>query len=253
MCSTLAEGLKAHVLTVVLRDDVVARLTPQSVRKLMKEVLAFQQRGMAFDQLEQDWGDLVRRAGQIWGPRFRKPTSARSEENKENEEIEGEGDGEKEKEGGRESVVDSEDAEAEDDYVSVEEHDIADLWLPGRVLHIYAHRGRYLPSLVSRSFPTLRSIQVRSRASVARMRQTWISSLAQGGDMFNIKLPAIIYLIVCCSPISCTPSHAHPHHTSHITHRTVLRKYVYRPRYQAYLQRTARSPFRPDTADTICG
>ena len=52
-----------------------------------------------------------------------------------------------------------------------------------------------------------------SRSSILRMRQTRISSPAQGG-----VLQLIGYLIVCCSPLSRTPSHQHPlitHHTSH--------------------------------------
>ena len=43
-----------------------------------------------------------------------------------------------------------------------------------------------------------------SRADAARMRQTWISSPAQGGD--------ILPLLLCshCSPVSHTPPHPYP-------------------------------------------
>ena len=45
-----------------------------------------------------------------------------------------------------------------------------------------------------------------SRASVARERHTWLSSLVKGG----FPLPLNNALIVCCFPLSRTPSHPHP-------------------------------------------
>ena len=53
------------------------------------------------------------------------------------------------------------------------------------------------------------------------MRQTWISSPDQGGDIKGCRSP--VFLIVCCSPLSSTPSYPHPlitHHKPHTTHDT---------------------------------
>ena len=68
------------------------------------------------------------------------------------------------------------------------------------------------------------------RAGVARMRHSWLSSPAQGGDIGSCF--PIVLLIVCCSPLSRTQSHPRPlitHHThthtpthSHIHHRAIL-------------------------------
>jgi len=46
-----------------------------------------------------------------------------------------------------------------------------------------------------------------SRASAARMRQIRLSSPDQGGDMCTTT--STDFLIVCCSPLSRTPPHAH--------------------------------------------
>ena len=45
-----------------------------------------------------------------------------------------------------------------DDEVVVEEEELAQLWLPGRVLHIYIHNGQCMAAEVSRNFPDLRTI-----------------------------------------------------------------------------------------------
>ena len=50
---------------------------------------------------------------------------------------------------------------------------------------------------------------------VARMRQIWIFSPAQGG-IYVLEYCYNCLLIVCCSPLSRTPSHPHPFITHHI-------------------------------------
>lgn len=37
---------------------------------------------------------------------------------------------------------------------------VAKLWLPGRIMHIYMHRGVYRIAEVPRSFPSLRRIEI---------------------------------------------------------------------------------------------
>lgn len=60
--------------------------------------------------------------------------------------------------------IDGEEEGAEEEFVLVEAEGDAllDLWLPGRVLHLYAHYGQCNASIVSRSYPPLRSIQVQT-------------------------------------------------------------------------------------------
>jgi hypothetical protein len=57
---------------------------------------------------------------------------------------------------------DSVDSKSSDDssLVIVEDDEVPELWLPGRIFHIYSHRGQYKISQVSRAFPSLRQIQV---------------------------------------------------------------------------------------------
>ena len=60
-----------------------------------------------------------------------------------------------------------------------------------------------------------------SRVDVARMRQIWLSSPDQGGNMVNFTFIGhkSVFLIVCCSPLSRTPSRPQQLIT-HTTHHT---------------------------------
>ena len=60
-----------------------------------------------------------------------------------------------------------------------------------------------------------------SRAVVTRMRQTRLSSPDQGiwGYKVNFDDLSVFVLIVCCSPLSRTPSHPHPFITHITSHR----------------------------------
>ncbi len=46
------------------------------------------------------------------------------------------------------------------DMVLVDEEALSDLWVPGRIVHIYMHRGQYHASEVTRTFPDIRKIEV---------------------------------------------------------------------------------------------
>jgi len=152
---TLADQLKTCVTSVVLRDDAVSRFTPQSMRDMLRSLIA--SRSIVNSYLEQDWKDVVRRVTGWWTPRYRKipqlsaagckppapldplgtrfTTAAAKEEGEE---------------------------EGEEEFVLVEADVLLDLWLPGRVMHIYTHYGQCRASIVSRSYPPLRSIQVQT-------------------------------------------------------------------------------------------
>jgi hypothetical protein len=50
----------------------------------------------------------------------------------------------------------------EEDGVLVEEEILPELWLPGRIIHIYINRGQYHAAEVERTFPELRRIELQS-------------------------------------------------------------------------------------------
>ncbi len=54
--------------------------------------------------------------------------------------VDGGSDYKRDKESGGEANQD----DTQEGYVRVKEHQIAELWIPGRVLHLYAHRGRFV-------------------------------------------------------------------------------------------------------------
>jgi len=144
--STIADELRDRVTSVVLHDDVICRLTPQSIRALMKELIVF--REQVFHHLQQDWRDSIKRAMSLWSPRVRgvplntndnlmsptSPTDAASA-----------------------ASISSSLAEA---LVIVDEEKIADLYIPGRILHIYSYKGQYKLCYVDKKFSTLRKIEL---------------------------------------------------------------------------------------------
>ena len=135
--ASIADSLRGRVVNIVLHDDVISRITPQSIRGLMKEILVF--RSQVFRHLEQDWADVIARASSLWTPRWRGEPA-----------------------GGGATCGDEAPSPigSSDDAVMVDEEQIAQLWLPGRVVHLYSHRGCYRAAEVPRSFPSLRRIEV---------------------------------------------------------------------------------------------
>ena len=97
--------------------------------------------------------------------------------------IEGEGEGEVE--------GDSNEGSAEGHVVIQDEERgewIPSLWLPGRILHIYAHTGRYKIASVSRSLPTLRKIEVQGNIFTDHVGQTIFDALLEVNKLQIIKL-----------------------------------------------------------------
>lgn len=135
--------------------------------------------------MQQDWNDAISRAAGLWTPRFReggsitvktqqgentsdgKPLCEREIDGKfERSSAQpiknGDGDGGGEGEGGGEGGggEDEDEAGGGGDCVLVNEHDVLQLWLPGRIIHIFSRRGIYDASVVLRDFPDLRRIAV---------------------------------------------------------------------------------------------
>lgn len=119
----------------------------------MKELLKF--RSQVFFHMEQDWGDIMERAGSIWSPRWREihSNSNNSRSIISNHKVERGGEYSP-------SKLEEHSSDWNNSLVIVAEEKIADLWVPGRIAHIYSHCGRYHAKIVKRDMPTLRQIEV---------------------------------------------------------------------------------------------
>lgn len=174
-CPSCVDGvtsdiLRNFVLNVVNHDDVISRITPHSIRILMSELMLF--REQVFKHLQQDWSDVMARAYSLWSPRWRKTHSRQDQHhaasNAANPSLKSLTNGTTASGGTSATSVkltttaDSPlyDSEVNNSMVVVEQEDLPELWLPGRIVHIYLHKGQYHAAEVSRTFPDLRRIEV---------------------------------------------------------------------------------------------
>ena len=149
--SSVAEELKTRVTSWVLHDDIISRLTPKSIRILMKELIVF--REQVFRHLEQDWSDVIARASALWTPRWREHRNI-SNATKTTDDILSTTMHQ------NNSQKNAESESPDSSLVFVDEDEVKDLWLPGKIIHIYSHRGQYKAAEVPREFDTLRKIEV---------------------------------------------------------------------------------------------
>jgi len=152
----------------------------------MRELMVF--RSQVFRHLQQDWYDVLNRAGGLWSPKWREifpschvrsdvvpPVDENQIKNNESDNahiytlepiksiIYSE-----EMKGNNCIDITCEEFDQGDDVedepmssiVEVEEDELPELWIPGRVLYIYSHRGQYKAALVDRRYPPLRRIEV---------------------------------------------------------------------------------------------
>jgi hypothetical protein len=141
----------------------------------MRELMVF--REQMFQHLQQEWVDVLRRAAGLWTPRWRQVTAAVPVTNPaalraspsipiakvELVEVTIDPSGgvagvRKQGEIPGEASPAQAGGAAEAASVMVEEEQLAQLWLPGRVMHIYICNGQCFASEVSRNFPDLRVI-----------------------------------------------------------------------------------------------
>jgi len=106
-------------------------------RLLLRELVVFREE--MFQHLQQEWSDILTRASSLWSPRSRNS----KESNLSQQDM-----------SSKSSAATSSDKAT----VIVEEEALTQLWIPGRIIHIYRHRGRYCASEVSRDFSELRTI-----------------------------------------------------------------------------------------------
>lgn len=149
-------NMKEFVTCVVLHDDIVSRITPQSIRKLLREMALF--RSQIFHHLEQDFNDVLKRSEKLWAPLYRESTLNSNNEN--------------ENSGNLlinfpasvsfPSIDPKRLVDSEEDYVDLgdEDNQLVSLFIPGKIIHIYFYRGQYRASEVSCNFPSLRRIDL---------------------------------------------------------------------------------------------
>ena len=127
-------------------------------RQLMRELMIFSKH--VFEHLKQDWTDVIERAGNLWSPRWREVYPNQrvisddnylliENHNNELNEIEISTSTTTEK-----LPLDRDEGEL------IEEEQLLDIYIPGRIMHIYAHRGRYKAMIVNKNFTTLRKIEI---------------------------------------------------------------------------------------------
>lgn len=157
----------------------------------MRELLVFRQQ--VFRHLRQDWTDVIARARDLWSPKSRTRdcyTGVESQvafgasadpSSSSNSGSTSTGC----KSTGTPSPPSSPPAAADSDDVPVvvEDQDrgewIPSLWLPGRVLHLYSHAGRYKAAKVSRALPTLRKIEIQGNIFTDHASQTIFDALLE--------------------------------------------------------------------------
>ena len=70
-----------------------------------------------------------------------------------------------------------------DDVAVVEDEErdewIPSLWLPGKIMHIYSHSGRYKVAKVPRTLSTLRKIEVQGNIFTDHVSQTIFDALLE--------------------------------------------------------------------------
>lgn len=162
-------------------------------RLLMRELMVF--REQMFQHLHQEWVDVLRRASGLWTPRWRLALTAAPSSNAKSvqatERLMAQARNAELPRAAAQAVgtahavsveaaaasvsttavpsssaggvaensnkTDTPKAEAAE-VMMVDEERLAQLWLPGRILHIYIHHGQCQAAEVSRNFPDLRTI-----------------------------------------------------------------------------------------------
>ena len=169
-----AESLDGTVVSIICRDDIVSRLRPASVRSLVRELTSFKEQALQY--LHEDWRDVLSRARQLWAPLRRSAPAPAGASRRSNTPVDA-----------VPVPLDTHSPVAaptlresgEDEEWGQSGEDFADLFLPGRVYHIYQHRGRYQVASVPRDFPALRAIQVQSNMLRDHFAKSTFNALAE--------------------------------------------------------------------------
>jgi hypothetical protein len=144
--ASTSESLRDLVVTIVCRDDFVSRLSPASVKGIVRNLSNYKSRAMSY--LQSDWDDILKRVSELWPPRRRVEPDPFHDDDDHTIAC---------------GFTLADIAETTEQRECGEEsHNVAEIWLPGRVFHIFSHRGRYDASEVPRDYPGLRKIVVQA-------------------------------------------------------------------------------------------
>eukprot|EP01038_Epipyxis_sp_PR26KG_P009273 gene9273-12493_t len=158
--ASTSDLLKSHVINIVLHDDVISRITPHSIRLLMKELNFF--RNEMPKLMKQDWEAIIARAASLWSPKWRNSHS-NSMGMDMNMDMNNDNQSNNINDNSFESNPNnncSASSDEDSDIALVEDEELPDLWLPGRIIHMYCNRGQILAAEVTKNFPDLRKIEI---------------------------------------------------------------------------------------------
>lgn len=117
-----------------------------------------------YKHLQQDWNDVLARVVTLWSPRTRavqtKETSSLILSTSQAAPNLISRPQPEQRSGLIESEEPADESDSTDDGVLVTEEELIQLWLPGKIVHLYARRGVYSAVLVPRNFSDLRRILV---------------------------------------------------------------------------------------------
>lgn len=195
--------MKLYHTNVILHDDIVPRLNRQSLAKLLRDVLIF--RSNVFRHRDQNWKDVMARAMQVRSLYRANPEA--SSENKEGAAEDEEGAEEAELLGsaamtlvtkpalkspasfsskssasGLKSLHDA-------DLVMVDAEVFPEIYVAGRVFHIYMNRGQYLCAEVSCHFPELRTINVHTHIFQDHSNSSILNALLEVRAVGRARMP----------------------------------------------------------------
>jgi len=149
-CSSveLCSAVERSTISVILRDDIVPRATPKSMRTVLQEVVAKKENYEAF--FKEDMAAAQERARGAWVPRKRGETQM--VQPSEGKEI---------NESTNEVLGDADSLHLEEiDLIAQEpaEVDLPEPFVPGRIIHIFKHHGVAKGCWVPRDFPPIRNL-----------------------------------------------------------------------------------------------
>ncbi len=191
----ISEACDSFVTSVVLHDDVVPRLTPSAVRHLLCRAL--RQQDIWVNHWNEDWDALVSRAKGFWTPRWR-PSAMRPNVIEQPSKYFGPMI-DSASHGLKRSVIpiveqteqtpqapatptsDSSDGSCAGEQY--QEHNITDLFIPGRILHIYSHRSVYKARFVPRDMTTMRVLEAYGNCCTDHLSGNYFDALAEVLDV----------------------------------------------------------------------
>ncbi len=185
----LAEACDSFVTSVVLHDDIVPRLTPSAVQHLLCRAL--RQQAIWVNHWNEDWDALVSRAKGFWTPRWRssamRPDVVEQPSKYFGQVIDAASYGLK-----RnvipivEQTPQGPTTPTSDSYSAGEQHqqhNLTDLFLPGRILHIYSHRSVYKARFVPRDMTTLQVLEAHGNCCTDHLSGNYFDALAEVLDV----------------------------------------------------------------------